>query len=87
MLKILTPHTMESIKNLKKNIDGTILLCFIDNKLHVGLQNGKDSFEASIWKKINEEEINQKLDIEIKEITNFIDELKLDNDLFRKEVN
>ena len=83
---ILTPSLMEKIKSVTSKVDGKLLLCFIDNKLHVGLQNGKDSFEPSIWKKINEAEVLESISKDIKLITQFVDELNLDNDLFRGEV-
>lgn len=83
---ILTPSFMEKIKLLTSNISGKLLFCFINNKLHVGLQNNKDSFEHSIFKKINEEEYTNEISKDLKSITNFVDELSLDNDLFRKEV-
>ena len=79
---ILTPSLMEKIKKLTSNISGKLLFCFIDNKLHIGIQNNKDSFEHGIFTKINEENVTK----EIKLITNFVDELSLDNDLFRREV-
>ncbi|MBE6152801.1 MAG: DUF3137 domain-containing protein [Firmicutes bacterium] len=83
---VLTPSLMEKIKSLTNTINGKILLCFIDNKLHVGIQNNKDSFEHSIFKKINEDKVIEEISKDIKLITNFVDELDLDNDLFRKEV-
>lgn len=83
---ILTPSLMEKIKNLTNTVNGRILLCFIDNKLHVGVQNNKDSFEHSIFSKIDEEKVIEGISKDIKLITNFVDELDLDNDLFRKEV-
>lgn len=83
---ILTPALMEKIKNLCNELNGTVLLCFIDNKLHVGLNNNRDSFEPSLFKKINEEEILNVISKDISLITSFIDELDLDNDLFRKGV-
>ena len=83
---ILTPSLMEKIKNLVSSVNGKILFCFVDNKLHVGLQNNKDSFEHSIFKKIDEKQIIENISKDIKLITNFVDELDLDNDLFRKEV-
>lgn len=82
---ILTPHLMEKIKKLSESVKSPLLFCFVDNKLHIGIENGKDSFEHSVFKKINEEEEKNKISSEIKEITNFVDELDLDNDLFRKE--
>lgn len=83
---ILTPSLMEKIKSLTNTINGKILLCFIDNKLHVGIQNNKDSFEHSIFTKINENKVIEEISKDIKLITSFVDELDLDNDLFRKEV-
>ena len=83
---ILTPALMEKIKKLTNNISGKLLFCFVDNKLHIGLQNGKDSFEHSIYKKIDEEKVTNEISQDIKLITNFVDELSLDNTLFRREV-
>lgn len=83
---VLTPSLMEKMKKLVSNIKGKLLFCFIDNKLHIGLYNNKDSFEHGIFTKINEEKITNKISQDIKIITSFVDELSLDNDLFRKEV-
>lgn len=83
---ILTPSLMEKIKKLTNNISGKLLFCFIDNKLHIGLQNNKDSFEHGIFTRIDEEKVTNEISQDIKLITNFIDELSLDNDLFRREV-
>lgn len=83
---ILTPSLMEKIKNLTSNIQGRVLLCFVNNKLHVGIQNNKDSFEHSIFTKIDEEKVLNIISSDIKLITNFVDELDLDNTLFRREV-
>lgn len=83
---ILTPSLMEKIKNLARTVSGKLLLCFINNELHIGLYNYKDSFEHSVYKKIDEEKINDDISKEIKIITNFVDELDLDNSLFRREV-
>lgn len=83
---VLTPNTMERIKGLKRKTKGKLLLCFIDNRLHVGLHNNKDLFEANIFKKINLDDENNKTLNEMKIITEFVDTLDLDNDLFRREV-
>lgn len=83
---VLTPNCMEKIKELKNKTNGRLLLCFIDNRLHVGLHNNKDLFEANILKKINLEEEQNKTLNEMKIITEFVDTLDLDNDLFRREV-
>ena len=83
---VLTPAMIEKIKNLTNSISGKLLFCFIDNKLHVGVQNNKDSFEHGIFTKMNEEKVTNMISQDIKLITDFVDELNLDNDLFRKEV-
>lgn len=83
---ILTPSLMEKIKKLANSVDGKLLMCFIDNELHIGLYNYKDSFEYNVYKKIDEEKINNDISKDIKIITDFIDELNLDNSLFRREV-
>ncbi len=80
---ILTPGTMNKIKEIKNHIKGSLLLCFIDNKLHIGLYNNKDLFEASIYKKVNIDAMTSKTKDEISAITNFVDILSLDNDLFK----
>lgn len=81
---ILTPSLMEKIQKLSQNSGGKILLCFVDNKLHIGLCNNKDSFEPpSVFSTINETKEIEKVSRDTKVITNFIDELNLDNDLFK----
>ena len=82
---ILTPHFMEKIKKLYKELDAPIKLTFMENKLHVAVNNGDDSFEYNVLNPINEEEIEQDIIKDIKLITDFVNELNLDNDLFKKE--
>ena len=83
---LLTPPIMEKIIKLDDMNQGRLLLCFIDNKLHIGLYDGKDSFEhAPVFSQINEEQVRNNISNDIKQITMFIDELDLDNDLFRRE--
>lgn len=82
---ILTPKIMEKIRNLDEKNEGKLLLCFIDNKLHVGIYNYEDSFEhKSVFKPIDEEKTRTDISTDIQKITMFIDELELDNDLFKK---
>ena len=84
---LITPGLMERIERVVQNTKGKMLFCFVNNKLHVGIQNGKDSFEpTSIFKKLDVEKINQDISSDIRLITQFVDELNLDNDLFKKEV-
>ena len=82
---ILTPHFMEKIKNLKLKLNCNVMFCFIDNKLHIAINDYKDSFEYNVLKRINESEIEKEITKDIKVITDFVDELNLDNDLFKEE--
>lgn len=84
---IITPSLMERIERLENNNKGKLLLCFINNRLHIGIYDGKDSFEpGSIFKKIDEDEITSRIAKDVETITQFVDELNLDNTLFKKEV-
>lgn len=83
---VLTPNTMEKIKELSNKITGKLLLCFIDNKLHIGLYNCKDLFEPKLYAKIDLDKNTKQAREEVKLITQFIDILDLDNNLFREEV-
>ena len=82
---ILTPQFMDKIKKLSANVLGDLLFCFIDNKLHIGLNNNNDSFEPKLFSNPSEEEIKNSILSDINEITNFVDQLNLDNDLFKRE--
>ena len=80
---ILTPHFMEKIKELTSKLKCGIMLGFVDNKLHIAVNNYKDSFEYNVFRPINEKEIEESITKDIKLITDFVDELNLDNDLFK----
>lgn len=83
---ILTPHFMEKLKQVYRALNCGAMFCFIDNKLYIAINNYEDSFECNVFKKINEEEIEKNIIRDIKVITDFVNELDLDNDLFRREV-
>ncbi len=80
---ILTPHIMQSIKTLRDRTHGKLILCFVNSRLHVGVNSNDNAFEAPVFKAIGEEivrEINQEISI----ITRFVDELKLDRDIYKQ---
>lgn len=83
---LITPHLSEKIKNLKKTLNHELIFCFNNNKLHIGVNNGRNSFEPKLTKPINVNEIENKTLSEIHDIILFIDYLDLDNTLFRKEI-
>lgn len=80
---VLTPNTMERIKKINSQIPGELLFCFKDNNLHVGVYNNKDLFEPRLRKPVNIEKDTQSTRDEINAILQFVDTLKLDNDLFK----
>ena len=82
---ILTPHFMEKIKDITKKLNCDIMFCFVDNRLYVAINNYEDSFEWNVFRKINENEIESIITKDIKLITDFVDELNLDNTLFKEE--
>lgn len=80
---VLDPALIDRIESLSENCKGKLLLCFVDNKLHVGLNNNKDAFEPpSPLKKLDEQKENEKINSELKTITDFVDYLKLDKNIF-----
>ena len=84
MFYILTPDIIQKIEDMSMNTRQKILLCFVDNKLHVGLHNNKDAFEPpKISKPLDEKVELEKVQSDIKTITNFVDSLKLDKKLFK----
>ena len=81
---VLTPHFMEKIKEITKKLNCGIMFCFVDNKLHIAVDNEEDSFEYNVFEPIDEIKIETEITNDIKLITDFIDELNLDNELFKK---
>ena len=79
---VLTPNTMEKIKQINNEIPGSLLFCFKDDRLHVGVYNGKDLFEPKLRKPVNIANDTQSTRKEIDAILRFVDILNLDNDLF-----
>jgi len=83
---ILTPQLMEKIEALSDSIGGRVMLCFINSKLHVALNNGRDYFEPnSIFSNKSDEEIMGQISNEIRQITMFVDTLDIDTDIFKEE--
>jgi hypothetical protein len=81
---VLTPHLMEALMNFEKNNKGSISFSFIDSRVYIGINNFKDTFTLKMFKVLDEtafEEFQRELNV-IKEI---VVELKLNNDIFKKE--
>ena len=83
---VLTPAFMGWIEKLADRSNGKLMLCFAGRKLYVFIRSKTDYFEpGSIFKRIDEEKATRKIREEIEVITQFIDELSLDNNLFVQE--
>lgn len=80
---VITPSFMERVERLAANNRGKLMLCFVDQQLHIAIHDNVDSFEpGSLFSRVNEERILDRIQSEIDTITQFVDELKLDNNLF-----
>lgn len=80
---ILDPAFMVKLMNIATTHKNRVLFAFFENRLIVGLDDGKDSFEPPFpLKKINELKESDEVTGEIKTITEFIDQLSLDRKLF-----
>ncbi len=80
---IMTPHMMHRIKRLTAKSKGKMIFGFINNDLHIVNASGKNIFEPSIYIKNNEKEIIKLINSQISLVTQFVEELKLDDDLFK----
>lgn len=81
---ILTPDIMEAIFNLEKRHPGRISMSFLGDHLYVAINNNKDTFELQMFRKIDEQLIEEfKNDLLV--IKDFIMSLKLNNRLFKKD--
>lgn len=80
---VLTPHFMESMMKFERENPGKLGFSFLDTKLYVGINNNKDTFELTMFRKIDKQLIESfKKDIQV--IYDLVDDLKLNNDIFKK---
>jgi len=81
---VLTPHLMEALMDFEKNNKGKIYFSFIGSKLYLGINNFIDTFELKMYKPLNEntfEEFKKELFV----VKDVVTELKLNNNIFKKE--
>ena len=82
---ILDPAFMVKLMDIATMHKRRVIFAFFENRLIVGLDDGKDSFEPpSPLKKIDEAKETGKIANDIKTITDFVDQLSLDRKLFTK---
>lgn len=82
---LLDPAFMVKIQEISNFHDYKNIFCFIENRLIIGLNDGKDSFEPpKATKPLDEAVENAKIASDIKTITDFVDQLSLNRKLFSK---
>lgn len=79
---VLTPAFMEKLKDIKKAHQLVVNIGFIHDKIHIAIFN-KDMFEFDPFHEINVDNEVNKIKEELKVITNIVDILDLDNDLYK----
>jgi len=80
---ILTPQMMDRMLVLREKTKGKLMFCFMNNSLHIALNNGKNSFEAPVFKRIDLQDIVKETYEDLALITDFVNSLNLDNKLFK----
>lgn len=81
-LAILTPQLMEALLQARTQAGGQVLFGFVGNRLHIAVNNQRDSFEPSVWKPIDPSIVGREIVADVKLITDLIDTLCIDNGLF-----
>lgn len=80
---ILDPAFMVKLLDIATQHKKKVLFAFSENRLIIGLDDGKDSFEPPFAiKKLDEAKESVKVATDIKIITDFVDQLSLDRKLF-----
>lgn len=79
---IITPPIILNMMELEKRHRGTIFFSFINNELHVAIYDGSDSFEAPIFRKIDQSFIDEQI-ADLKIMENIIKELKINRNIFK----
>ena len=79
---LLTPAVMQSLMNLLQRLDGKVMVGFVDNRVHVAVNSGKDSLEPSLFRAFSEKDMAE-VQNEIQAITTFVKGLKLDRRIYQ----
>jgi hypothetical protein len=82
---LITSTTIEKFLELEKLHRGTILYCFKQNELHIGVNDRRDYMEFSLKKPINQESLKEFMaDVDL--IAAIINELRLDSIKFKNSL-
>lgn len=82
---VLTPHFMERLMAVDEAADASSFFCFKDGRVHIALHSGRDSFELKGVKVRNMDDVRQKFRRDLKYMTDIVDELLLNDRLFKAE--
>jgi len=80
----ITSAMIERLLKLEKMHRGQIVYCFMDNQLHIGINDRKDYLELSYKTPISEEGLSSTID-DIELIAAIINEFRLDSQKFKKQ--
>lgn len=80
----ITSSMIEKLLKLEKMHKGQIVYCFMDNQLHIGINDRKDYLEVSYKTPITEEGLKSTVD-DIELIAAVINEFRLDSQKFKKQ--
>lgn len=84
---LLTPHMMEYILSAAGRSGGEVYMAFLrSGKLHIAVKTGRDFLELG-KSKADIERLRQKFLSELHWFTDIMDELRLENTLYRKETS
>ncbi len=82
---LLDKKTMESILKLEKAIKGNIVLCFIDDTLHIGINTTKYDLKHSVFEPIDDVQEIRKIKSKLHILMSFIEDIQNDNKLYKRE--
>lgn len=81
---ILTPHLMERLLVLDSKYADRIGFSFLNSKLYIAIDNRVDTFDVTGFGDITQTDINKAV-VEIENIIEFVEFLKLDDTLFKQD--
>ncbi len=80
---ILTPQFQERLMAIEKAHPGKIGFSFVDNQLHMAINNNKSNFTISLFRKIDEALLKAfREDLQV--LYNIVDELKINKRIFKE---
>ncbi|MBO4323770.1 MAG: DUF3137 domain-containing protein [Lachnospiraceae bacterium] len=79
---LLTPRVMQMLKLIRAELNAPFMVGFVDNKMHVAINSGKNHIEPPIFKELNPELSVMRTRTELRTICNIIDAFSMDREIF-----